>query len=576
MVRRESLAAPADLSIGLVTLNARYVHLALSLRCLRNAARAAGFAGTWIAEYTIQTPLWKVAAELLARRPAVLGFSVYIWNRRETLELVERLKKADPALRIVLGGPEVSFEPPPPAASPAWPLSPYVDAVIAGEGERKWVECLELLAAGRAPDDATRRRWAAYGSDLPALDALPYTEEDLAPEAGLAERLVYLETSRGCPFTCSFCLSALDETVRFYPDDAVRAHIERLVAAGARRIKFLDRTFNLRKPRVRALFRWLMGLEGRDGQGLEFHFEVVGDLLDAELLALLAEAPPGRFQFEIGVQSASAETQARVARRQHQPRLFEAVRRLLADGRVHLHLDLIWGLPGESLADIRASFEQVIALHPHELQLGFLKFLPGAPIRALIGPEGYVFQDGPPYEVIAHRRLPAADVLALKRFADAFERVYNRARFRFTLRRLMEARGAWAVFEALAEHFAARGLLVPALGLEALAEELRDCARDWIPAAELEDRLKLDYFYHHRARRVPAFLNGREAAETPAVRARRKAQPDAAVAAFQHAIALHDGQAELAPSPAPVWYAFAYPQRAAGYFFQPTLERIAG
>jgi radical SAM superfamily enzyme YgiQ (UPF0313 family) len=552
--------SPAELSIGLVTLNSRYVHLALALRCLRNAARSAGFAGTWLAEYTIHTPAWKAAAELLARRPAVLGFSVYIWNRRETLELIERVKKQRPELLVVVGGPEVSFDPAPP--------SPYVDVVIGGEGERKWVECLQGFAAGRAPDAATRARWAAYGSDLPALDELPYRKEDLA---GLAERLVYLETSRGCPFSCSFCLSALDETVRFYPDEAVRAHIERLVAAGARRIKFLDRTFNLRKARVRELFRWLMGFEG-----VEFHFEVVGDLLDDEMLALLEQAPPGRFQFEIGVQSASEETRSRVERRQHQPRLFEVIRRLVAAGRVHLHVDLIWGLPGEGPAEIRAGFEEVLALRPHELQLGFLKFLPGAPIRRLIGPHGYVFQDGPPYEVIAHAALGAEELAQLKRFAEVFDLYYNSGQFRFTLRRLLQVRPAWELFSALAEHFAAHGLLLASHGLEGLLGHLHEAARDWLPEPELNDLLKLDYFFHHPARggRVPRFLNGHEARETPAVRARRKAGADCAVAAFRHRLELNDGTAELQPSPGPVWYAFTYPREREGYFFRPAVERI--
>jgi radical SAM superfamily enzyme YgiQ (UPF0313 family) len=553
-------AAAVAASVGLVTLNARFVHIALALRCLRNAAREAGFANTWLAEYTIQTPAWKVAAELLARRPAVLGVSIYIWNRRQSLELIELLKKQDPALLIVVGGPEVSFETAPP--------SPYVDVVIAGEGERKWVECLRLWAAGEAPDAATQARWSRYGADLPALEALPYLPEDLE---GLAERLVYLETSRGCPFTCSFCLSALDKSVRFYPDEAVQAHIEQLIAAGARRIKFLDRTFNLRKPRVRRLFRWLMGFPG-----VEFHFEVVGDLLDEPLLELLAEAPPGMFQFEVGVQSASPETQARVERRQQPDKLFGVIRRLIADGRVHLHVDLIWGLPGETLADIRASFEQVLALRPHELQLGFLKFLPGAPIRRLIAPHGYVYQDSPPYEVISHRDLSAEEVRALKRFEEVFELLYNRARFHFTLQRLMQVRPAWEVFQALAEQFAARNLLVRSHGLEGLLRELWDCARGWIDDGELEDLLKLDYFFHHRARRVPGFLNGRETPETPAVRAHRKSEPESAVAAFRHRLLLQDGTAALEASDAPVWYAFRYPQQGQGYFFRPVVQPVPG
>jgi Protein of unknown function (DUF4080) len=248
----------------------------------------------------------------------------------------------------------------------------------------------------------------------------------------------------------------------------------------------------------------------------------------------------------------------------------------VADDRVHLHVDLIWGLPGETLADIRASFEQAIALGPHELQLGLLKFLPGAPIRSLIESHGYVYQDGPPYEVIAHRDLSAEELLALKRFEAVFELYFNSGRFRFTLRRLMQARGAWAVFEALAAHFAAEGLLVPSHGLEALLAELQACARGWIAEAELTDLLKLDYFYHHAAHagRVPAAINRHDTVAPPAVRAYRKAHPGRALVAFHHRIAVQGGSAELEPSAEPVWYVFAYPRGDSGYFFRPTLQAL--
>lgn len=548
------------LSIGIVTLNSSYVQTALALRCLRNAAREAGFSGTWIAEYTARTPAWKIAAELMARRPRVLGFSVYIWNRAETLALIELLKKQDPKLLIVIGGPEVSFESAPP--------SPYVDVVIAGEGERKWVECLELWARGSLPDEATILRWNRQGTDLPHLREPPYLEEDLP---GLAERLVYLETSRGCPYSCSFCLSALDEKVRFLPAAAVRSTVEMLAGAGVRRIKFLDRTFNLGKNRLRELFGWL-----RRFSGVEFHFEIVGDLLDEQVLADLETVPPGMFQFEIGVQSTRADTQALISRRQDNRRLFAAIARLMRDGRVHLHLDLIWGLPGETLADIRASFSEVMALAPHRLQLGFLKFLPGAPIRALIESHGYIFQDQPPYEVISHSHLSAAEVVALKRFEEVFDLYYNSGRYRFTLHRIFQVRGPWEACEDLSEYFARHGLLVPSHGQESLARYLLECARDggWLPEAELVDLLKLDHFYHHRARRAPRFLHDGRVAESATVRERRRSDPNCSVAVFQHRVGVENGKARLEPSDVPVWYAFTYPERDGSYFFHPTVQRL--
>ncbi|MBI4082274.1 MAG: DUF4080 domain-containing protein [Candidatus Lambdaproteobacteria bacterium] len=547
-----------DASIGLVTINASWSHLALALRYLRNAARAAGFTRVWLREFTLKTPLWKMAAEIMAGSPRLLGFSVYIWNREETFALIELVKKQNPAVTIVVGGPEVSFE--------AGPPSPYIDEVIAGEGETKWVELLRLWAEGRTPDVATRARWRSYGSDLPALAEPPYRPEDYA---GIADRLAYVETSRGCPYTCTFCLSALDERVRFFHEPAVRRMISELVAAGARRIKFLDRTFNLRKARVRELFRWLAQFEG-----VQFHFEIVGDLLDEELLALLEQVPPGMFQFEVGIQTADATVQSRIRRRQDTERLFAALRRLRAAGRVHLHADLIWGLPGETLAQIRASFEQALALRPHELQLGFLKFLPGAPIRALIEAEGYVFQDRPPYEVIAHKALPAHEVSALKRFEEVFDLYYNSGRFRFTLERLFRVESPWAVFAALAGHFAREGLLLRSHGLEALSRHLLACGQAWLPRAELTDLLKLDYFYHHRARRVPAFLRGQAARESETVRALRKADPRTALVAFAHEVELGREGACLTPSADSVWYGFTYPEGEAGYFFRPLLHRV--
>lgn len=561
---------PQQASIGLVTLNARFVHMALSLRYLRNVAKSIGFPNTWISEYTIQTPPWKMAAEIMAHNPAVLGFSIYIWNRQPTLALIELLKKQNPALLVVVGGPEVSFDPQPP---------PYVDVVISGEGEEKWAQLLHTWARGETPRKADLARWATYGTDLPTLtdtsNTRPFSPEDLhATNPGLADRLVYVETSRGCPYTCAFCLSSLDKKMRFLPEATVRETIDSLVKAGARRIKFLDRTFNLGKKRVTDLFQWLMGFEG-----VEFHFEVVGDLLDDEMLALLDKAPPGRFQFEIGIQSALEDTQALIDRRQEQSRLFGAITRLKQADRVHMHADLIWGLPGETLAHIQDSFEQVFALRPHELQLGFLKFLPGAPIRRDIARFGYVFQDAPPYEIIANKHLSAEELLALKRFEMVFGLYYNSGKFQFSLERLLETAAPWQVFTTLADHFLHNGLLVPAHGLEALCGHLLaafapQLSRLGIAPEEFRDLVKLDYCHNHRAKRVPEALKGPPVPETEAVRDYRRRHPQSAVAAFWHSMDLQGDTARLTPSPNPLWVAFDYPPKGGSYFFRPQVHQL--
>ncbi|MCH7477079.1 MAG: DUF4080 domain-containing protein, partial [SAR324 cluster bacterium] len=399
-----------------------------------------------------------------------------------------------------------------------------------------------------------------------ALEQLPYLEEDYAD---LEHRLVYLETSRGCPFTCSFCLSALDKQVRFFPEEPVRGAVRELIERGARRIKFLDRTFNLGRGRVLRLFRWLAGFPA-----VQFHFEVVGDLLNEELLAFLDQAPRGMFQFEVGIQTADAEVHTRIERKQNMEKLFAAIRRLREAGRVHLHADLIWGLPGETQESIRASFETVLALRPHELQLGFLKFLPGAPIRRLIGEHGYVFQDRPPYELISHRELSAEAVLELKRFTEVFDLYYNSQKFRFTLGRLSGAVAPWELFGRLADHFRDHGLLLPAHGLESLTEILLAVAEKWLPRPELLDLLKLDYVINHRARHVPAFLKGEPLRMTPAFRARRKARPEEILVPFAHRVELDDGRAELTPADGPVWYAVSYAEAGEGYMFHPQFEAV--
>jgi anaerobic magnesium-protoporphyrin IX monomethyl ester cyclase len=565
-------------SIGLVTLNAKYIHLALSLRYLRNAAQAAGFRKVWLREYTLRSPLDEMATELAALRPDILGFSVYIWNRELTFSLIQQVKRLLPAVTIVIGGPEVSFE--------AGPPLPEIDEVIAGEGELKWVEFLRGWAdgwgsgipGGGKPSLRTRARWLEYGTDLPGLETVPYQDEDLVD---LEHRLAYVETSRGCPFSCSFCLSALDKKVRFFDDATVKAMIERLVAAGARRIKFLDRTFNVRKSRVLEFFRFLAGFPG-----VEFHFEVVGDLLDEPMLAFLDTVEPGRFQFEIGVQSADPAVNARVERHQSQAKLFASMARLRSADRVHLHADLIWGLPGEGLEAIRASFETVLALRPHELQLGFLKFLPGAPIRDLIAKHAYTYDPRPPYELYAHQDLPAEQVQSLKAIEDAFDRTYNSGHFRFSLVALLEEIAGWDLFSALAEALGPPDVRKEVPNLETLARHLLETGtrllgqrNATLTGEALRDLVKLDYFCHHRARRVPGFLQGTFIAEPPALRALRKGNPDTAYVPFGHRLLWPgpegEGQPRLEPADSPVWLAFAYGQASQGYFFRPDITEWA-
>jgi anaerobic magnesium-protoporphyrin IX monomethyl ester cyclase len=538
-------------SIGLITLNAKFIHSSLSLRYLRNASRNAGYQNVWIREFFINQPIWKIAAEIQKLQPDVLGIGIYIWNRSQSLELIERLQKQMPNLKIAIGGPEVSFE-----KENSFPFP-----VISGEGEKKWVEFLEFTRKGETPSDAVLKRWRTYGTDLPEL--IPaYLEEDFPL---LKNRIVYFETSRGCPYLCSFCLSALDKTVRYFDDETIRNQIKQLIKHGIQKIKFVDRTFNLKPKRMKELMQWLTQFKGN-----EFHFEVVGDILTPEILNFLETVPPGMFQFEIGIQTTTESVQETIQRKQSNEKLFETVQRLVEQDRIHFHCDLIFGLPGETLEHIQHSFSQVMALKPHELQLGFLKFLPGAPINSLVQENQYRYQSTPPYELISHKNLSAEEVLYLKQFEDIFDRYYNSKRFRFSIHYLLGKMDAVTLFNRLLEYHDSHGLLMNPVSLDEYYRIFRDT---FYPAPTLmeQDLLKLDYLYAQRSFRLPGILSSKS---TPPVKTWKKDRKTPVIP-FDHDIEICGSQAILKVTTNPVYYAIAHSQSGEGYLSRPTINVVS-
>ncbi|QPJ66276.1 MAG: DUF4080 domain-containing protein [Candidatus Nitrohelix vancouverensis] len=542
-----------SLSIGLVTLNAKFVHSSLSLRNLRNAARRAGYENVWLLEFSIGQPVWKQAAEILARSPSILGFGIYIWNRAQTFELIERIHKQAPHIAIAIGGPEVSFD----AESQA-PCT-----LLAGEGEDKWVEFLNHSALGLTPSSATLQEWKTYGNSLPDL-LPPYGEEDLP---NLKNRIVYLETSRGCPYLCSFCLSALDKTVRYFEDADTEKQIELLIQGGVKQIKFVDRTFNLKPKRMKELMSWLTQFED-----CSFHFEVVGDILSAELNEFFKTVPEGMFQFEIGIQTTNEEVQNAIQRKQNAQKLLKNLKNLIELDTIHLHCDLIFGLPGENLQDILQSFEEIVSLKPHELQLGFLKFLPGSPICKDIEPHGYQYQSTPPYELICHNQLSAEEVVYLKKFEEAFDLFYNTKRFYFSFQRQMERLKASEIINRLIEVMESRNLFFSALSLDAQYRIFHDAFE--IHASPLEfDLLRLDYLYAQRVYRLPEFLRlpflgtGKEKLKAWSGDGKTPLMP------FRHNIKIERGVVQTTPSDAYQYYAIEHVTGERGYHRKPRLRQ---
>ena len=442
--------------IVLATLNARYIHASLGLRyLLANMARHGSDAlreATVLREYSLTRPVEQVVADLVATlgqsddpaSPApVVGFGVYIWNVTQTTEVVRQLKALRPDVRVVLGGPEVSHE------LDNQPIVALADYVITGWGDVSFPKLCHALIHGPRP------LMKVIAGEQPPLEdiALPYAEFS---DADLAHRLLYVEASRGCPFKCEFCLSALDKTAWAFEEDTFLQELATLYQRGARNFKFVDRTFNLKiDASVRILQFFLNRLQAEPGVPLFIHFEVVPDHLPDRLKDSIAQFPPGVLQFEIGIQSFNVEVQQRISRRQDNAKTTANLRWLLDHSEAHLHTDLIFGLPGESRQSFADGFDQLYATGPHEIQLGVLKRLRGTPLakRSLPGvpPEhGMVYDTEPPYTVQHTDAVSAAEVQAFIRLARYWDLVANSGRFGATMALLMQGHSPFAAFSAWA------------------------------------------------------------------------------------------------------------------------------
>ena len=402
----------ADGTIVLAGINARYRHTSFGLRyLLANLGDLADRAR--LVETQVKQPAEAIVDELLSHAPAIVGLGVYVWNATRALEVVRLLKAHRPEVVVVLGGPEVSHE---------WEEQPIValaDYTVTGEGEVVFRHLCEALLRGERPPGRIRPGATPPMAEL-ALPYHLYTDEDIA------HRVLYVEASRGCPFRCQFCLSSLDAAVRMVPLERLFAELDTLIARGARAFKFIDRTFNLRIRDATAILRFFLD---RLTPGLSLHFEMVPDRLPEALRGLLEAFPPGVVQLEIGIQSWSPEVGRRIERRQD-PAATEANLRFLAEQTgVHVHADLIVGLPGEDLASFGAGFDRLVALGPQEIQVGILKRLRGTPITCHDAPHQMIYSPEPPYEIVSTGAMSVEEVDAMKRFARYWDLLANSGNF---------------------------------------------------------------------------------------------------------------------------------------------------
>ena len=398
--------------IILTTLNAKYIHASFGLRyLLANLGPLRPRAA--LVEFDIHQRPIDIAEVLLAADPKIIGFGVYIWNVTPTTEVVAAIKRLRPEIVIILGGPEISYE------TEQQPIFPLADYVITGEADLGFADACQKLLAG---EPLPRKIMPAPLPEFGRL-ALPY---DLYDEQDIAHRVIYVEASRGCPFSCEFCLSSLDIPVRQAPLPELLEQLQTLLDRGVRQFKFVDRTFTLNLQASKALLEFFLV---RHRPGLFFHFEMIPDRLPDALREIIARFPAGALQFEVGIQSFNEEVCRLISRRQDLRKLEDNFHFLRGQTGVHIHADLIVGLPGETLESFAAGFDRLVGLGPQEIQIGMLKRLRGTPIVRHDAEWAMVYNPHPPYEILRNKLIDFPAMQRMRRFARYWDLLGNSGNF---------------------------------------------------------------------------------------------------------------------------------------------------
>ncbi len=448
------------MKIILTTLNAKYIHTSLALRSL---AGVSSVFGAEIREFTVNDNIDSIIASLHLEKADVIAFSCYIWNIEKILYIAQSLKAVNPDLKIILGGHEVSHD-----SSSILVNNSYIDFVISGEGEKSFPLLLDALFGNisfaqvpsltyREDDEILTTPLLSAGdiNDFP----FPYDESIKNYEG----KIIYYESSRGCPFNCSYCLSGDKRKVSFLDVERVKRELMFFIENNVPLVKFVDRTFNAEKKRALEIWKFII----ENSKNTCFHFELAGSLLDDDEIALLSTAPRGIIQFEIGVQSTNTDTIKAIGRNIEFEKIRGNVKKLLEKDNIHIHLDLIAGLPYENYETFRKSFDDVISIRPHMLQLGFLKMLKGSRIRGEEKKYGYKYKQKAPYEVMENDFITFDEMIKLKAIEELFERYYNSGDFKRTMDFLFgEIDSPFEVFETIYNYFDKNRLFERSLPLE--------------------------------------------------------------------------------------------------------------
>lgn len=464
------------MKVLLTAINAKYIHSNLAVYSLKSYASCYA-QEVEIAEYTINQNVDDILMDLYKKAPDVLCFSCYLWNITYVGQLLMELKKILPDVQLWLGGPEVSYN-----AAQVLKTYPQVDGIMCGEGEETFLELLDYYHGKiknlKEIKGITFRMWKTSPDFMDSvenestgkqiikneiaeseivetpwrevmdLSKVPFVYEDMEK---FRNKIIYYESSRGCPFSCSYCLSSIDKCLRFRDLELVKRELQAFIDAEVPQVKFVDRTFNCKHEHAMAVWSYLAE---HDRGKTNFHFEVAADLLNEQELSLIESMRPGLIQLEIGVQSTNPDTISEI----HRTMKFEEVKRIVARiharGNVHQHLDLIAGLPYEDYTSFRSSFNDVYSLHPEQLQLGFLKVLKGSFMHENVDKYGLLYQERPPFEVLSTKWLPYSDVIRLKGIEEMVEVYYNSGQFVNTLTELEKHfPDAFSIYEELSRYY---------------------------------------------------------------------------------------------------------------------------
>lgn len=513
----------------IVAINSKYVHMSLAPWYLKSACE--GICDITVLELSINQDKHEVLREIYLQKPNIVAFSCYIFNIVQIISIVKDIKQILPNVCVILGEPEVSFN-----AEEVLKENEDVDYVVSGEGEVRFRRLLKALKCGGKPEgiDGVAYRDSGHIVNIPAEGAIenlddvpsPYTDEMLEAAKG---KIAYFESSRGCPFHCAYCLSPQAGGVRRFGMERVKSDLLRLMRSDVRQIKFVDRTFNCNAARAKEIVLFIMKSAKNDKTGKigskNYHFEAAADLFDDELIDLLSSAPAGLFQLEIGIQSFNEKTLAASTRKTNLGLCEKNIKKLLAAGNMHIHLDLIAGLPYEDFASFSESFNRMFALRPHCIQLGFLKLLHGSDLRKKAEDYHYAYSKLPPYEVFSTPWLSFDDILKLKDVETVVDAVYNSGRFSKTIEYLTlkfaSAFDFFFEFSRFLKGFYPQGYGIPSRALYNLILKFVRSKFGGNESKVVNELLKYDFFICDSSCNPPSEL---ERFEIPGVRALYEAE----------------------------------------------------